>query len=172
MKINEIALGSRPASMLTIAKETLPFCEEIGNFVEDEIYTLHFVTIKLNHTTILTKDDEIAAYARFEIVNSTMLQVKIVEVYGKHKNQNLAGKLYKFAKNNSNNASILSDINQSFNGKKLWEVTLPAMGFVIKIYNTKTNKIIDESSLEHKTALEEIYVDPNIKNEKYCWIII
>lgn len=93
---------------------------------------------------------KLAAFAGFNMVDlpglpDTALQASHVETYAPYQSRRLIGKLYKYL-HEQQGVIICSDIKQTESGRKLWEVTLPALGLHPQIYDTGSDTVIDPSA--------------------------
>lgn len=121
---------------------------------------------------ILTYKNKIAAFAGFAVFQTDdNWQAKNVQTYAPYKNQQLAGKIYKFV-NKELGKTVLSDFRQTMSGQKLWSETLPSLGLNPKIYDIENSIVIDpklEPSLMKNIILYTVPGDDN-KNKYLLFI--
>jgi hypothetical protein len=165
MKINEIELVGDQDFPLATAEHYLSLARPNGTFGDFVVYYAEFDDARV----VIFVDDkkQVAAYAGFySRLNGKVWMARHAQTYDPHKGKNLMGQLYKYVKETLRK-SIQSDIFQTYAGKKMWTVTLPALGLKPMIFDTQTEHIIDPI-----TSSINVYPgdkDPDV--HRYCWIL-
>lgn len=166
MKINEIEMIGDVEFPYGEAEKRLALASPMGMF--DHQFMLYFAERGNIRMLFLVDDDKrIAAIATFASrINGKVWQSKNVATYDPYKGQQLAGKLYKYAKEKLRK-SLQSDIEQTWSGRKLWTKTLPALGLQPMIFDTTTERIADPNV----TAIDVYPDDSSPDLHRYCWIL-
>lgn len=151
---------------INTTKQALSVSTPYGSLEE---FNVNYVESGNDRIFILTDlDNNIAAFAGFRIWNNGKVwQARNAETFVPYKGKALVGKIYRLVKNQMHK-SIQSDATQTHSARKLWSITLPKLGLVPMIFDTKTEKIFAPN--EHPEI--DIYQQHNDNRDyHYTWII-
>lgn len=170
-QITEILKIGTTGFQLKDAEERVDRTQPIGHV---ESYQLRFGKENMSGSEfgvfMLVVEDtlEVAAICFMEILNNGQLwQERAIQVFDSHRKQALIAKLYKHLIDN-HHITLMSDMQHSGDSRNLWTKTLPRMGLYPKVYDAKSNKIVDNPP---EDAIKLVYGNDNIGNEQFCWII-
>ena len=122
---------------------------------------------------VILADDgrKVAAYAGFIVRhNGKIWQAKNAQTYPPYSGRALVGKIYKLVKEKLGK-SIQSDVEQTDDGMKLWQKTLPSLGLHPMVFDTSTEKIADPNTFD-TDLMYPVTGDPSDPIQwRYCWIL-
>lgn len=172
MKITEIELVGEQNWPIEKIAQILSMSTPHGSTIDE--YNVNYVEKGNQRMIILTDNDRsISAFATFEMWNNGKVwQARNCQSYPPHQGKNLVAKIYKFVKTVLHK-SIQSDTEQSYGGKRLWAAQLPSIGLDPKIFDTKTERIIDPSTVTDVNALmyPAVSTPSDTAQWRYTWII-
>jgi hypothetical protein len=173
MKIDEILHISTQDFPIRKVGQLLKFTKDGYGFIDN--LTVRYAESCDHRIIILTgKNKEIAAYAGFiSRINGRVWQAKNLATYGEYKGNKLGAKIYKYVKEVMKK-SIQSDIEQSLSAEVLWTISLPEIGLNPKIFDTKTEYVIDHTNRSgYDNAVQKIYttIETDPDKYRYTWIL-
>ena len=173
MKIDEILRIStqdfpirQVAKLLAMTKDGYGWIDELNvNYHESGDQRIIILTDRANN---------IAAFAGFiSRNNGRVWQAKNLQTYGAFKGNQLGAKIFKYVRSDMKK-SIQSDIEQSPSAEILWTKTLINIGLNPKIFDTKTDYIIDQTNQKmYQNAVNKMYTsdDSDADKYRYTWIL-
>lgn len=172
MKIDEILRISTQNFPIRGVEKLLKLTQDGYGYIDDLI--VNYVESGDDRVIVLTDKEKIAAFAGFiSRLNGRVWQSKNLQTYDDYRGRNLGGKIYKYVREVFKK-SIQSDIEQSQSSEILWTKTLPKLGMNPKIFDTRTEYIIDKSNITaYSTTLSKMYTSDDNDSEKYryTWIL-
>ena len=173
MKIDEILRISTQEFPIHKVRQLLQMTKD-GYDDIDEL-TVNYLESGNERIIILTdRNKNIAAFAGFiSRMNGKVWQAKNLQTYNQYKGKQLGAKIFKYVKDTMKK-NLQSDVEQSPSAEILWTKTLPGLGLHPRIFDTETDRIIDQSNEKmYNIALSKMYTsDDNDPDKfKYTWIL-
>jgi hypothetical protein len=147
-------------------KNILSLCNQIGTI---ENYSVNYLENESERFLVLTQEFEIVAFVGFESkINDTVWQIKNIQSYCAGKL--LSAKLIQFTLKTLRK-SVQSDLEQTSSAKHMWLNSLPSLGLHPKIFDNKTEYILDKdvNPSAYNSALSKMYDSAEYK--RYTWIL-
>ena len=141
MKINEIIILPSQSFEKHTIEGLIPLSTKIDTIEKYELRLIEHNTDRI----LLVVDEtlDLKAYAGFMSArNDTVWVAKNVQSWAN--GQRLAAKLYVYVLR-ALKKNLQSDFDQTTEGRKLWTVSLPAIGIIPKVLDTETGKVYDRN---------------------------
>jgi hypothetical protein len=164
-QLQEIELVSGQKFDIDQVKQILQHCDRADDDTIEGLQCWMGINGRERYVVLTDDAQNIAAYAGFYAIESHRWQAKNAQVYTGFTGRALAAKIYRELFDSG--VSILSDVFQSTDGKKLWCSTLPKLGLKPMVWDSESEEIYTPDQI----GVNQIYSTDSTIMHRYCWIL-